>query len=363
MTFYRPLVRHLPQSPHPIAVLLLASLFVSACGGAPDPEPDAPPVPAGTWAVVNGEPITRDEVDKEFRRLGDGSQTLSTEEELTAKMTLLSDLIVQRLLLARARELSITVPDAELETAYTQTRQNVPEGTYEQELTKRNLTAADIREGIRREMLAERVVTREVGEKVAVTDQEVADFFEINRGQFNFPEDAYRVAQIVITPQREPQVANRTGDDATTPEAARAKTAMLMERLKSGANFEDLALDYSEDPETAPRGGDLGFIPVSAVRQAPPGLRDAVLKGEVGSLRVVSQGDAHTIVLVVAHERAGQRDLSTPGVREQIMQALRARRERLLRAAYLTALTTDADVTNHLARRLVDGQGKLPGGG
>jgi hypothetical protein len=63
---------------------------------------------------------------------------------------------------------------------------------------------------------------------------------------------------------------------------------------------------------------------------------------------------------VVAHEQAGQRDLSTPGVRDQITNALRSRKEELLRIAYLTALRTDARVVNYLARRLVESKGVLP---
>ena len=43
-----------------------------------------------------------------------------------------------------------------------------------------------------------------------------------------------------------------------------------MERLKAGASFGDLARDFSEDPESAPRGGDLGLVPLSAVKQAAP---------------------------------------------------------------------------------------------
>ena len=72
-------------------------------------------------------------------------------------------------------------------------------------------------------------------------------------------------------------------------------------------------------------------------------------------------GGAHTLVLVVAHEPAGQRDLSTPGVSDRITEALKARKEQLLRAAYLTAARSDADVVNYLARRIVEGQGKLAG--
>jgi hypothetical protein len=104
----------------------------------------------------------------------------------------------------------------------------------------------------------------------------------------------------------------------------------------------------------------MGLVPVSAVRQAPAALRDAVLNTEPGNARVVNEGNALRIVMVVSREEAGQRDLSTPGTRDQITQALRARREQLLRNAYLDAVRTDAEVTNYLARRLVEGSGKVP---
>jgi hypothetical protein len=100
---------------------------------------------------------------------------------------------------------------------------------------------------------------------------------------------------------------------------------------------------------------------MSRLKQTPQQLRDAVLKKAPGTVNVASMGGAYTLVLVVAHEPAGQRDLSTPGVSDRISEALRARREQLLRAAYLTAVRSDAEVVNHLARRIVEGQGKLPG--
>ena len=77
-------------------------------------------------------------------------------------------------------------------------------------------------------------------------------------------------------------------------------------------------------------------------------------------MRVASAGGGHTIVLVVAREAAGQRDLSVPAVRENITGALRSRKEQLLRTAYLSAARSDADVVNYLARRVVDAQGKVP---
>ena len=127
-----------------------------------------------------------------------------------------------------------------------------------------------MREELRRDLLAQKMMEREVTSKVTVTDQDVTDFFNANKAQFNRTEEAYRIAQIVVTPVREPQIDNRSGDDAITPQQATAKMQMLMERLKAGVAFGDLAADYSEDARTAPRGGDLGFVPVSALNQALP---------------------------------------------------------------------------------------------
>src|SRR5204863_6445770 len=142
----------------------------------------------------------------------------------------------------------------------------------------------------------------------------------------NVPEEAYHLAQIVVTPTPDARVTNTNGDDATTPQAAAAKIQMLMERLKGGVSFQDLATGYSEDPESAPRGGDLGLVPVSRLRQAPPPLRDAVLNKSPGAVTVANLGNAYTIVMVLAHEEAGQRTLSTPGVRERITETLRAQK-------------------------------------
>jgi peptidyl-prolyl cis-trans isomerase SurA len=318
-------------------------------------------VSADTWAVVDGRNISRQDVEKAYRRAQDTAQPLSDEEALTAKLNLLNDLITQDILLAKATQLKVDVATSDLDAAYADAKKNIPDEAFQQELTRRGLTPAELREGLRRELLTRKVVAQEVGSKVAVTDPEITAFFNANRPQFNVPEESYHIAQIVITPVREAQPANRSGDDAATPEAATAKTQMLMDRLKAGAAFQELAADYSEDPQSAPRGGDLGLVPVTRLKQAPPALRDAVLNKAPGTVTVVSAGGAHTIVAVLAHEQAGQRDPSMPAVHDQISQTLRTRKEQLMRAAYLTAIRSDAKVDNLLARRIVESQGKLPG--
>jgi peptidyl-prolyl cis-trans isomerase SurA len=269
-------------------------------------------------------------------------------------------MIIQQILIAKAATMKIEVSQADLDTAYNNAKRNLSDEAYQQELSRRNLSAADMREGLRREMLMQNVIEQEVGSKIAVTDKEINDFFAANRAQFNVAEESYHIAQIVITPVKEQQVSNGTGDDATTPQAAADKAKMLMERLKSGASFRELAVGYSEDAESAARGGDMGFIPVSRLKQAPPALRDSVLNKQPGSVNVAASGGAYTLVLVVAHEQAGQRDLTTPGMKERITETLRGRKEQLLRLAYLTSTRTEAKVENYLAKRLIEAKGEAP---
>lgn len=346
---------------HALLPLVLAFAAVAgACQSQPAAPPPAPPVGPDVWATVDGRDIRQEEIEKAFRRSVQPGQPLSDEEALTAKLNLLEQAIAEDIMLAKARELNIQLPDTEVDTAYNEGKKNIPDDAFNKELTARNLTAADMRERVRRDLLAQKVIEREVTGKITVTDQEVTDFFNANKAQFNLAEDSFRLAQIVVTGQKEPQVANRTGDDAATPQAAQAKVQMLMEKIKGGSPFPDLAMDYSEDPESAPRGGDVGLVPISALNQAPKPLRDAVLKLEPGSVNVVGMEGGYTIVALVAKQAKGQRDLSMPEVKDGIANTLKGRREQLLRTAYLEAVRNRATVVNHLARRLVDSQGKMP---
>jgi peptidyl-prolyl cis-trans isomerase SurA len=344
-----------------LAILGVLGVSVAACNRTSS-APAGPAVTADTWAVVNGKPITRQDVDKAYRRSRDAGPTASEEEAIMAKMGLLDDLITQEILLEKAAALKVEVPTTELDTAEANAKKNIPDDVFQQQLTQRGLTAADMRESLRRQLLTDKLIAKEVTEKVHINSQEIADFFNANKAQFNVPEESYHLAQIVITPAPDPQLSNGTGDDAQTPQAAAQKVQMLMQRLKEGASFRDLAAGYSEDSESAARGGDLGLVPMSRLQQAPPQLKAAVLGKQPGSVNLAASNGAYTLVLVVSHEQAGQRDLNTPGIKEQLLESLKQRKEQLLRAAYITAARNDAKVEHYLARRLVEANGVVAGG-
>jgi len=339
-------------------VCLLAGLS-GACRSQPTGPASPAAVTPDVWAVVDGRQIRREEIEKAYRRTVQPNPAASEEEVLAAKLTLLDQAIGEDILVARARELKLEVSDSELDNAFNDQKKRIPDDAFNKELSTRNLTPADIRASLRRDLTTQKVINQEVTSKITVTEQEINDFYQANKAQFNLTEEAYHLAQIVVTPVQEPQIANRTGDDATSPQAAAAKAQMLMERLKSGTPFNELAMDFSEDPQSAPRGGDVGMVPASALREVSPQLREAVTKSQPGSVSMVPVDGGFTIVGVVAKQPPGQRDLNTPGVRDGITANLRGRREQLLRTAYLEAARNKATVVNYLARRLVESQGKL----
>lgn len=360
-------IRHIR---HTLPFVVALAAVSGACNSRPANTPAAASAPAAApasvspdvWATVDGREIQRDAVEKAYRRTVQPGQQASAEEALAAKLNLLDQVIIEDIMVAKAKELNIQLPDSEVDTAFAEGRKNVPDEAFSKELSARNLTAADMRESMRRDMLAQKVLEREVTSKVTVSEQDITDFYNANKAQFNLPEDSFRIAQIVITSQKDPQVVNRTGDDATTPQAAQAKVQMLLDRLKSGTPFTELAMDFSEDPESAPRGGDVGLVPVSALNQAAKQLRDAVMKLQPGGVTVVTVPNGFTIVGLAEKQTKGQRDLGMPGVKDAISSNIKGRREQLLRTAYLDAARNKATIVNYLARRIVEGQGNVPPG-
>src|SRR5579863_1556036 len=340
-----------------ILLPLAGALLLSLAGCKHDVEhgPDV-------WATVNGQEIKRADVDKYYRtRVNPEGQEPSQEEALSLKLNVLDELINNEILLERAKKLNLEASDGEVEDKFTELKSPYTEDEFQRQLKDRGVTVEDLKNTVRRELSIQKLINREVVSKVSVTDQDIADFYNTNRAQFNVAEPQYRIAQIVVTPRKEPQIRNRKNDDATNEAEAERKVKMLMDRLNSGADFAQLAMDYSEDANTAVTGGDLGYVPESALNQSDPTLKKMVIAMKPGQVsQPIVLKDSVRILKLVTRESAGQRGISDPQVQQTIRDTLRNRKEQLLRAAYLAVARDDSRVTNYLAQQVIESNGKLP---
>jgi len=264
-------------------------------------------------------------------------------------------------MLAKTRELGVEASDVEIDNALAEQKRSLSDEDFQRELASRGLELSDIRMGLRREISAQKLIDREITSKLAVSDEDIAGFYNANRAQFNLTEPHFRLAQILITPQCDPQLQNRLNDDAASPDEAKRKADMITQRLQAGGDFAELAADYSEDPQTVAQGGDLGLVPESALANLPAPLASAVRSMQPGTASTLSIGPNYIVLMVVSREPAGQRELGNATVRDGIRDLLRSRREQLLQQAYVTHMREVASVDNHLARQVVETQGRVPG--
>ncbi len=336
-------------------MLAAALAVVSGCKKAAVPD-------EGVWGVVDGTSITRAEVDKYYRtQLNPEAPQPSQDEALSLKLNVLDELINNHILLEKAKTLSLQAADGEVEDKFTEFKSPYTEEEFQRQLKGRNYTVDDLKNDIRQQLSIQKVINHEVVAKIAVTDQDVLDFYNQNRAQFNVTEPQYRIAQIVVTPHKDPGLRNRKNDDATTDPEAKRKAAALDQQLSTGADFAQVAMDYSEDPASAGSGGDLGYVPESSLSQSDPALKKAVMSLKPGQISgVIVLRDSYRILKLVSKEAPGQRDLNDPAVQQSIRDNIRNRKEQLLRAAYLATARNNAKITNYLAQQVVASAGKLP---
>jgi len=273
-------------------------------------------------------------------------------------------MIEDEILMRRAEKLGLLATDEEVDRKYNEIRSPLSEQDFEKQLQEKKVSLADFKRDIRRSITGEKVMNKEVSSKINVTDQDVADYYNAHKSEFNLIEPQYHLAQIMVTPTPNPQVHNQN-DKAQNEADARKKIQMIENRLESGDDFATLAMKYSEDPETSGNGGDLGTVPESSLRQTDPLTRDAVMKLKPGQYSEIipvtnpatKQMLGFRIVKLVSKEPAGQREFSDPRVQQAIRSQLHDRREQLLKAAYYEVLRDSAKVENFYAKQILDSNG------
>ncbi len=309
-------------------------------------------------AKVNGSKILRSEVDKSYNSQIAGSpQKPTAAEEEALRLQILLHLVDVQLHLQQAEKLGVMATDDEVDSKLSQLKAGDTQEEFANRLKSQNITEADLKQDIRRNMTIEKLLNKEIGSKVTISDKDITTYYNEHKPEFNLIEPRYHIAHIQIGVGQPAE----TGSKGQTEAQARQKIQAIYNRLESGEDFGAVASQWSEDPNSAHNGGDLGTLPESTLKNTDPLTRDAILKLKPGQyssiISVTNPNDRQLvgfrIVKLVGKEQAGQRDLNDPAVQQWIRNQLLQQRTNLLRAAYDEILRDKAEIHNYFAEQVM----------
>jgi peptidyl-prolyl cis-trans isomerase SurA len=334
-----------------LAALVSMSFVVTACKHA---------VSDNVAATVNGRVITYGDLDKQYQTqfMASGEHP-SDDQMFIQKLEVLRTLIDNKIMLQRAEKLGLMATDTDVEAKFTELRAPFTEEEFHKQLAARKMSVDDLKAQLRQDLSIQKLFNKEITSHISISDKDVTDFYNANKSSFNYPEPQVHMAQILVTPLPDPNVRNLKNDKAQTEEQAKKKMDMIVARLKQGEDYAILAQNFSEDANSAQNGGDLGFVPESALEKANPELRKAVMAMSPGQITpVIHSVEGYRILKVILKEPAGQRELSDPRVTQNIRETLLNRKDQLLRAAYYEVARNESKVGNYFAQSISQNRDK-----
>ena len=311
--------------------------------------PAAPESPYGGVTVeeiiarVNDQVITKSDYERAVKELdGEGRQRGLTMQQLSEQhKDLLRNLIDQQLWISKGKELGIN-GETELVNRLNEIRKQYNLSTMEdleKAAQEQGVSYEDFKANIRNQIITQEVMRQEVGRHVSFTPGEVQRYFETHKQDYEQPESV-RLSEILVstgTPAPTPEGA--TQDDPAKVEAAKAKADDIVAKLKGGADFAQLARNYS-DVATAAQGGDLGQFRRGALAKV---LEDATFSLKAGQYtEPIRTKQGYVILKVTQHIPGGipefkdvEQDVEQNYYESKMMPAMRD---------YLTKMREDAYV-------------------
>lgn len=299
------------------SVLVAGGLWACRPSARPAPPPDQ-------VATVNGEPITRAQLEKALNRSRKVDENLAprtAEDKAALRQATLNDLIDQALILQAARASNLTVPPERVDRELLRLKAEYPGSSFDEALAEGAITTEELREQTRRELTVEEYFSRQVFARVAVTDADVEAYYKAHPQEFAHPAEVH-AEQILVSDQ----------DTARKVQA----------ELKKGGRFEELARKYSISPD-AKVGGDLGWFSAGQMPEVFDQTCFALKAGQTSDV-VASPYGYHLFKVLEKREAATP---SLTDIRPQVEAKLRHQREEAAQQAALAELRQKAKIEIH----------------
>lgn len=278
-----------------VAGLATALLTVSlaACGGGGN---------GGSVVTVNGQAITHGDLDQKL-------------EGSPASRGVLQQMVTNDLIDQYAKDHNITVSSADIAKMEDQYKTQYPNGQWDELLKARGMTEQDVQDIIRRQLILDKAV----GGNIHISEKQIKDFFDKNHAQFDKP--AMAQARHILVPD--------------------LKTAQKVEAdLKSGKDFAAEAKQYSTDPGSRDKGGELGWFRKG---QMVPAFEQYAFSAPIGKISApIKSPFGYHIIDVEGRKPASKATLAS--VHDQIAQQLRQQQEAPLIPQFLQQLQSQAKI-------------------
>ncbi len=161
------------------------------------------------------------------------------------------------------------------------------------------------------------------------TQQQIQQYYDSHKSQYMAPEEADSRHILITVPPNA---------DAKAVAAAKAKAEMILKKLQNGAKFAAMAKQYSDDPGSKDKGGELGYVRRGTM---VPAFDNAIFTQPVGKLAIVRSQYGFHIVQVEGRHKAHQQPLSD--VLPEIQATLIRNQTAAAETQYAQKLTTEAD--------------------
>ncbi len=296
---------------------LAAAVFLSTgigCTSFKTPSEDA-------IATVNGVEIKVKDFTVKLRNalnlLGNTSN-VKEEDIYNIKREALDALIEEKIMLIRAEKLGLKVDDEELKKRVEEIKKDYTNENFAQVFGGEKVDYKIWSEELRKRLLLEKLVDREVNSKITVTDEEIMAYYQANRNRY-YSEETVHVAQIVVPTQE--------------------KADAVLKRLQAGEDFSTVAREISTGPESS-KGGDLGVFTRGVMPEAFDRVVFSLPEGRVS--KIVKSPYGFHIFQVLKKEKG--RWIELPDVKEKIRADLTKGREEQEFRKWLDALKSEAKV-------------------
>lgn len=235
-----------------LRLLLSFSLALPAWALAATHAPDETVALDRILVVVNDDVITQTELNERLpivkRQLA--AQRIRLPDDTVLKRQLLERMILERIQLQAAKQAGIAIADDKIEQAIDRLAQQskLSRAEFVAGLAREGVPPAKLKEQIRSQLMIERLLEREINNRVVVSEAEIEDY--LAEREKHGEDVQFNVSHIVI---RIPEAGG-----SAAAQAAKARAEVIAEKLRDGADFEQTAVAESHD-QKALEGGNLGW--------------------------------------------------------------------------------------------------------